>query len=155
MDPTLDSALNKALGALQRRERTAVELHAWLIERDVSADVADEAIAELIEIGQLDDERFAFAFARDKRDLSGWGGERIEAALLDRGIGRGLAERAGAEPHEAELDRATELARSRGEDLTDERARGRTLSFLTRRGFEYELAYDAIRAAARTGSSGA
>jgi regulatory protein len=151
VDPTLDSALTKALGALQRRERTVAELHAWLVERDVPAEVAEEAIAELVEIGQLDDERFAFAFAEDKRDLSGWGGGRIEAALLDRGIGRGLAERACVEPREAELNRAAELARSRGEDLDDDRARSRTLSFLIRRGFEYELAYDAIRAAARTG----
>jgi regulatory protein len=154
VDPSLDSALSKALGALQRRERTAVELRAWLIERDVAPEDAEEAIGELVEIGQLDDERFAFAFAQDKRDLSGWGGERIEAALLDRGIGRGLAERACVEPREAELDRATELARSRGEDLGDERARARALSFLTRRGFEYELAYDAIRGAARAPSSG-
>jgi SOS response regulatory protein OraA/RecX len=36
VDPSLDSALSKALGALQRRERTAVELRAWLIERDVA-----------------------------------------------------------------------------------------------------------------------
>jgi SOS response regulatory protein OraA/RecX len=111
VDPSLDSALSKALGALQRRERTAVELRAWLIERDVAPEVAEEAIGELVEIGQLDDERFAFAFAQDKRDLSGWGGERIEAALLDRGIGRGHAGRASGEPPVAEHDRASQLAR--------------------------------------------
>ena len=54
-------------------------------------------MAELIELGELDDERFAFAFAEDKRELAGWGAERIEAALLDRGLDRALAERACAE----------------------------------------------------------
>lgn len=151
----VESALSKALGALQRRERTTAELYGWLIERDIPSHVAEDAIAELAEIGELDDERFAFAFAQDKRDLSGWGGERIEAALIDRQVGRGLAERASAEPRNAELDRAIGLVLARGEDLGDERARARVLSFLTRRGFEYEIAYDAIRDAGRPGSSAA
>jgi regulatory protein len=155
MDRDLDEALSKALGALQRRERTTVELHAWLTERGTPEALAEEVIAELVEIGELDDERFAQAFAQDKRDLSGWGAERIEAALVDRGLGRGLAERAAAEPRDDELSRATELARSRGEDLGDDRGRARVLSFLTRRGFEYELAYDAIRDATKPGAQAA
>ncbi len=155
MDRELESALSKALGALQRRERTTAELHAWLTERGISEALAEEVVAELVEVGELDDERFAQAFAQDKRDLSGWGAERIEAALADRGLGRSLAERAAAEPRAEELVRATELACSRGEDLSAEQGRARVLSFLTRRGFEYELAYDAIRAAARPDSRAA
>ena len=77
-------------------------------------------IAELVEIGELDDERFAYAFAEDKRELSGWGSERIEAALADRGLGRSLAERAAAEPRDAQLERAAPCSRAAGEDLADE-----------------------------------
>ena len=155
MDREVESALTKAIGTLRRRERTIAELHAWLLERGVAEDVAGEAVADLVEIGELDDERFAFAFAGDKRELAGWGRERIEATLLDRGIDRTLAERASTESHDAEVERATALARSRGEDLEDERARARVLSFLTRRGYEYEMAHDAIRRAARAESSAA
>lgn len=155
MDPRVEEALHRALGALRRRERSCAELHEWLRERDFESEACEEAVAELIELGELDDERFAHAFAQDKRDLSGWGAERIEAALLDRRIGRSLAERAAAEPHESELNRATELARARGEDLGDERARARVLAFLTRRGFGYELAYDAVRGAASSDSAAA
>jgi regulatory protein len=154
-DPELQSALNAAVGTLQRRERTTAELRAWLLERGTAEEIADEATAELIEIGELDDERFAYAFAEDKRDLSGWGRQRIEAALIDRGIGRDLAERAGSESHEAELERATGLVIARGEDLSQEAARARVLSYLSRRGFEYDLAYDAIRRAGRPESSAA
>ena len=155
MDRELQSALTKAVGALSRRERTISELNEWLIDRGVSAEIAGEAVAELIEIGELDDERFAHAFAEDKRELAGWGNARIEAALLDRGIPRALAEGASVEPRESELARATDLARSRGEDLEDERAKARVLSFLTRRGYEYETAYDAVRRAAERGSAAA
>jgi len=146
-DRELQDALGKALGALRRRERTAAELHRWLTERGCSEDLTEEIVAELVEIGELDDERFARAYAADKRELSGWGGHRIAAALTERGVGAALAERAAAEPREAELERAVGLVDARGEDLADERARARALAHLTRRGYDYELAYEAVRRA--------
>jgi regulatory protein len=154
-DRRLQEALGKALGALRRRERTAAELHAWLRERGSEEDLAEDVVAELVELGELDDERFAFAYAADKRDLSGWGAHRIAAALTERGIGPALAERAAAEPREQELERAVELVIAKGEDLGDERGRARALSHLTRRGYEYELAYDAVRRAEGNGSRAA
>lgn len=152
MDSPVDSrerqeALGAAIGALRRRERTVAELHAWLLERGTDEDLAGEVVGELVETGELDDERFAFAFAEDKRALSGWGSERIEETLVGRGLGRSLAERAASEPRDAQLERAVELLVARGEDLDDEAGRSRALGFLTRRGYEYELAYDAIRRA--------
>ena len=147
-DRALQEVLGKALGALRRRERSSAELYDWLRERGCDEDLAEAAIAELIGLGELDDERFAYAYAADKRDLSGWGSHRIAKALAERGIGIALAERAAAEPREAELERAVRLVETRGEDLSDDRGRGRALAHLTRRGYEYELAYDAVRSAA-------
>ena len=85
-------------------------------------------VAELVEIGELDDERFAHAFAADKRDLSGWGATGSRRPLIDRGIGAGArrARRRGAA--RGELERAVELVRGKGEDLADERATGARLS---------------------------
>lgn len=145
----LEAALTAGLAANQRRERTVAELRAWLRERGIDDEVVELALAELIDLGELDDERFAFAFAEDKRDLAGWGAERIEAALIDRGLDRGLVDRACTERREAQLDRAAAQLRSRGESLEGDRQRARALSYLTRRGYEYELAYDAIRAVER------
>jgi len=141
------AALSAAVGALHRRERTVAELREWLLGREHDADLVEDVLTELIEIGELDDERFAHAFAADKRELSGWGSERIEAALADRGLDRGLAETAASEPREAGLERAVELLRRRAVPIEDEASRGRALSFLTRRGYDYELAHDAIRLA--------
>lgn len=142
-------ALGEALGALRRRERSATELHRWLRERGYGDELAAEAVAELIELGELDDERFAYAYAADKRELAGWGAQRIAAALAERGIGIALAERAAAEPREDELERAVRVIAARGEDLDDDRGRARALAHLTRRGYEYELAYEAVRRAER------
>jgi len=154
-DRDLQEALGKALGAIRRRERTSAELYRWLIERGRGEELAEAVIAELVELGELDDERFAHAYAADKRDLSGWGAHRIAAALIERGIGSELAERAAAEPREAELERAVGLVEAKGEDLSDERARARALALLTRRGYEYELAYEAVRRAEEPGSRAA
>jgi len=155
VDARVEDALGKALAALRRRERSCAELYEWLRERGYGPETCEETVSELTELGELDDERFAFAFAQDKRDLSGWGAERITATLAGRGIGRPLAERAAAEPRESELARAIELARERGEDLADESARARVHSFLARRGFDYELSYDAVRSAAGSDSAAA
>jgi len=145
----VQDAVARALKALQHRERTAVELHRWLRERDYDEEIVDEALAELVEIGEVDDERFAHAYAADKRELAGWGAHRIAAALHERGIGESLAARAAAEPREAELARAVAIVHGKGEDLGEERGRARALGLLTRRGYEHELAYEAVRRAGR------
>lgn len=145
----LQAARVAAVGAIRRRERTVAELRDWLAARGVGADVIATVIAELTEIGELDDERFAHAFAADKRELSGWGPERIEAALVDRGLGRSLSERAAAEDREEQLARAAAQLRRRFETLADDGERARALAFLARRGYDHELAYDAIRRAER------
>ncbi len=144
------AALLAALGTLSRRERTEAELRTWLRERDTSEDAVEYAIATLVETGDINDERYAFAFAEDKRDLAGWGRERIATTLSERGIESALIERCCAEEREDQLNRAVEQVLRRGDDLADDRGRARALAFLSRRGYEYEIAYDAIRIAGRS-----
>ena len=148
-DPEHEAALLAGLGALGRRDRTVAELRAWLAERGVPEEALEAAIAELIEIGELNDERYAEFFCADKRDLAGWGPERIAATLADRGVDPGLIERFAHEGRDSQVDRATALVRERGDDLSDDRGRARAFAYLNRRGFDYEVAYDAIRAAQR------
>ena len=143
------AALLAALGTLNRRERTEAELRTWLRERGTSEDAIEYAIATLIETGDVNDERYAFTFADDKRDLAGWGRERIAGTLCERGIAAELIERCCVEERETQLARAVEQLLKRGDDLSDDRGRARALAFLSRRGYEYEIAYDAIRGAGR------
>ncbi len=143
-------AFEAAVEALGRKERTQAELEAWLAERDFPADEIAEAIERLIVAGELDDERFARRYAEDKRELRGWGPERIREALAARGLDGELIEAAlGQDDREAQLARAVEHLTERGERLDDDAARNRALGRLTRRGYDYELAYEAIRAYGR------
>ena len=126
------------------------ELRAWLDERGYAPEAVEEAVARLVELGQLDDARFARAFAGDKRDLRGWGPDRIRAALQARGVaGDRIADALAADPDDEQVDRATALLRERGGELGDEAARGRALGFLVRRGYGSEVAYAAVRRAER------
>jgi len=141
-----DEAFARALAALRRKERSIAELDAWLAERGVSEGERAEVVVRLIEVGELDDRRFALRFAQDKRELAGWGAERIREALAGRGIDEAEISEALADDEEpAQVERAEALLRRRAARLDDDRERGRALSYLTRRGYAYEVAHAAIR----------
>jgi regulatory protein len=144
---TLDEALGRAYSYLGPRERTVAEVRAHLQGASATPELIDATVAELLELGYLDDERFARCFAEDRRNLDGWGSERIRRRLLELGLERGLAEGA-AEPEddEQELRAALELLRRRLRSApTDARERQKALGLLMRRGYRQELAYDAVR----------
>jgi regulatory protein len=143
-------AFEAALGALRRREQTSAEIASWLAKRGFGDDEVQAAISSLIEVGELDDERFARRYADDKRELRGWGAGRIREALASKGLAPALVEQVLAEDdHGAQLERAAALLAGRGHALAAESDRARALGFLTRRGYDYEVAYEAVRLAAR------
>jgi regulatory protein len=109
-----------------------------------------EVLARLSSDGLLDDGRFARRYAEDKRELSGWGPERIREALLSKGVARDLVDAALAgEGEEQQLDRAVAMLGERGLRCDSDAERDRALRLLVRRGYALELAYEAVRAAER------
>ena len=103
-------AFEVALAALRRKERTSAELDGWLRQRGFAGEEVDAALAGLTEAGELDDRRFALRYAQDKRELRGWGAERIREALAARKVPPELIEVAlEAESRDAAVERASEL----------------------------------------------
>jgi regulatory protein len=143
-------AFERGLAALRRRERGTAELAEWLAARGFAQADVGTAIARLTELGELDDRRFATRFAEDKRDLRGWGPERIRETLAGRGIAIELIDSAlGADGYAEQLARAEGLLARRGPPPTTDAERARALAFLTRRGYDLELAYEVIRRSER------
>jgi regulatory protein len=106
----------------------------------------EEVIALLVEAGAIDDAGFARRYAEDKRELAGWGPDRISRALEGRGIPPEHIEAAlVGEDEEAQLQRAVALLGDRGLSCAGERERERALALLVRRGYPLELAYEAVR----------
>lgn len=146
MADRLSEVFGQAVGALHRRERSRAELGEWLTRRGLDELERAAVLDRLEEVGELDDARFARRYAEDKRELSGWGPERIRESLLSRGVPLEQVEAAlDADSIDEQLDRAAELLERKGGDLDSDVARGRALGFLTRRGYDYEVAYEAVR----------
>ena len=150
-----ERAVELALRHLNRRDRTEAELRRHLAAKDVGERAAEAAIAEVARMGYLDDGRYARTFAEDRRTLDAWGAERIERRLLQLGVDRELVAAAiGARDGDEELEAALELLRRRfGAAPTGERERERALAMLVRKGYELELAYDAVRAFERAAAA--
>jgi regulatory protein len=146
-----EEAFEAAVGALARKELTRAELATRLRKRGFDAEAVELAIERLADIGEIDDARFARRYAEDKRQLRGWGTERIRETLRGRGVaGEDIEEALRALGGEAEVESAVELLARRADGLDSEAARSRALGFLARRGYDSETAYEAIRIAERT-----
>lgn len=143
-----ERALELVLRQLNRRDRTEAELRRHLAAKDIGEREADAAIAEVARMGYVDDARYARTFAEDRRILHGWGAERIERRLLELGVDREhIAAAVGARDGAGELEAALELLTRRLRAApASERERERALGMLVRKGYEPQVAYDAVRA---------
>jgi regulatory protein len=110
----------------------------------------DAAIADLEEVGLVDDERFARELAESKR-RRGMGRRAGLAALRAKGVDREIAEQVVGEVNpEDEADRAYTLAVARLgrlRSLAPDVAYRRTVDYLIRRGYEPIIASTAVRRA--------
>jgi regulatory protein len=144
-------ALEVAYRYLNRRDRTRAEVRRRLESDGFDESTVERAISSLADQGLLDDARFARLFAEDKRELEGWGSDRIRRTLSERGIDRDVIEQViGVGADGGELERALVLLRRRfPSPPRDRRERDRALGVLLRKGYDGELALDALAAYAR------
>lgn len=149
LDPEvrLQHARDLAWRALNRRDHTVAEIARALARKRVEPAVIDSVVGELREQGYLDDARFAQRFAEDRRRLDCWGAERIERRLRELGIDGDLIA-AAVEWQDANEELAAALVllqRRFPEPPATPRDCERALGMLIRKGYDLELAHDAIR----------
>jgi len=123
----------------------------YLEGRRVDPAAITATVAELSAQGYLDDARYARRFADDRRELDDWGAERIERRLLAAGVDPDLVAAALMQQANGdELAAAVALLRRRfPTPPADDRERNRALGVLVRKGYESELAHEAVRALER------
>ena len=154
----LERALAIAYRYLSPRERTQAEMRAHLQGKGIDERDTERSIRALAEQGHMDDARFARLFVQDKRELDQWGADRIRQVLLARGLDPDVAEAALAEHehehgHEHEEDSGGEIGRALAvlrrrfpSPSGDRRERERALGELLRKGYDSDLALEAIAA---------
>lgn len=166
----LERAVAIAYRYLNSRERTRAEMRAHLQGKGIDERDAERSIQALAEDGHLDDARFARLFVQDRRELDQWGSDRIRQALRTRGVDPDVAESALAEHDRAhereherehpsehehtgeqeedsggEIGRALAVLRRRfPSPAGDRRERERALGVLLRKGYDSDIALEAI-----------
>jgi regulatory protein len=143
----LEHARAVAWRALNRRDRTELELRGILAEKRVGPEEANVVVEELLDGGFVDDASFAQRFADDRRRLDAWGSERIQRRLRELGVAPEHIDAAlGQQDRDGELEAALTLLRRRFPAVpSTPRERDRALGMLVRKGYDLDLAYDALR----------
>lgn len=140
----------RALRLLAVRPRSRRELEIRLLRAGFEAEEVRDELGRLEGVGLIDDERFAREFADHQLGSRRAGHRAVAAGLAAKGIDRATVERALAESPGDDAGRARELAELRADRLRGiprEKAYGRLVSFLVRRGHDPETARSAARAA--------
>jgi regulatory protein len=147
----LQHGLDVAYAALAKRDRTEREVRDHLTAKRVEPDTIEAVLAELREQGYVDDARYATRFAEDRRSLDGWGPDRIERRLLAVGVAPDVIAGALASRELGdELSAAVDVLRRRfPAPPAEPRDLQRALGFLVRKGYDVELAHDALRSYSR------
>jgi regulatory protein len=141
---------DRALGLLAVRPRSHRELRDRLLRAGFEATEIDDELARLEEVGLIDDERFARALAEHETAVRRSGSRALVGALRSKGIAPETVAELVTEHGEGDEERALELARSRAARMTSlapEKAFGRLVGLLARRGYDPGLCRRAARVA--------
>lgn len=144
------SCHERALGLLAVRPRSRRELERRLLGAGFEQEEVAEVLGRLEGVGLIDDEAFARAVAEHAFGTRRSGAMAVRQALGAKGVAGETVEAVVAELGEGEDERALALARSRVgrlSGLAPERAFGRLVGFLARRGYPSSVARRAARLA--------
>lgn len=136
-------AHERALRLIGYRERSVFEVRTRLTEDGYLPRTIETLLDRLVDVGLVDDARFAGVYVRTKRS-AGWGRRRVARGLADAGIDDDVAVHAMAEdlPPDGELERALGVISTR--TLRTVSDRERALRKLLTRGFDFDAAKKAV-----------
>lgn len=140
-----------ALRLLAIRPRSVQEMRERLGRRGYGRPEVEATVADLADLGLLDDRKFAAQWVESRLAARPMGSLRLKAELLAKGVDREIVE-ATLSSYGAEVDEkaaALALAAKRIKalrGLKPDSARRRLAGFLSRRGFAAEVVATALRA---------
>lgn len=136
---------NRAMNILSRRDHCRKELYQKL-RREDGDDAAEHAVQRAVELGLIDDEKYAETLAAELRDRKGMSAKGIRSELMRRGVDRDTAENAvSLLSNEDDYDKIVELiGKKYGRQISDEKGRSRAINAMTRLGYPYSLIRQAL-----------
>jgi regulatory protein len=143
-----DKAYHQAVRFLGFRARSQQELVRYLQAKGYASVVVTDTIDRLLEEQYLDDEAFARFWLANRERFRPRSQQALRYELRQKGIANEVIETALADVDEANLAwTAVEQKLARWQGLSEEDFRKKVLGFLSRRGFTYEIAYQAVERA--------
>ena len=125
-ESALARATSKAMWLLSRREYSQKEMIFRLKRDKFDENAIFEAVKTLADAGVIDDERFAYNYAR-------------------KGVSREMAEEYAAQFSQDDTDDAVKIIKLKYADfLTDEKVKRRMIAALQRKGYNYDVIKHAI-----------
>lgn len=137
-------AHDRAERLIGRRDYPSGELARKLRDDGYPEPVVDAVVGRFVEVGVVDDARFASAFARSKA-LSGWGSARIARELERRGVSTDVIDVCLKEELDEVDERERALAAARSRRFTGKDPFAQAVRFLCGRGYPLALALEVAR----------
>lgn len=141
---------DRALRLLAVRPRSRQELASRLRRAGFEPEAVEAELVRLESVGLVDDDAFARQLAEHHVAGRRSGRRAVQAALAAKGVRRDVIDDVVAALPEDESERARAVAEDRARALRAlpaEKAYGRLVAYLARRGYEPAVARDAARAA--------
>lgn len=143
-----------ALRFLTPRPRSRAEVRQHLVKKKFAADVIDQVLTRLNEVGLLDDGAFARYWVENREQFRPRAARALRLELKRKGLSETEIAAALAEVDESESAyRAAQTRAQRWENLGRGEFLKKMTAFLMRRGFEYAVAYNAAKRAWQTRDS--
>lgn len=140
-------AVESALRFLALRPRSIHEVRRKLVEKDFAPPTIDGALDHLVSLGYLDDTAFAAFWVRQRQGSNPLSPRALRYELRQKGLSADVIEAALGEVDAASAAlQAAEAQMKRLRGLTEREFHDRLAAHLTRRGFTYSQAREAIRA---------
>nr|WP_228807043.1 recombination regulator RecX [Nocardia cyriacigeorgica] len=156
---TVEQAKDACLRLLAVRARSRAELAQRLAAKGYPAEVSEQALDRLAEVGLIDDAAFAQQWVQSRHTYSGKGRQALAQELRRKGVSQDdAADALAAVTADDEHDRATELVRRKlrtmPANLDRDKAIRRLVGMLARRGYNSSTAYAVVKAELDAADSG-
>lgn len=146
----IERAKSRAINYISGKLKTKYEVRLKLTEKDFTEDIIDEVINILEKEEYLNDRLYCEVFIEDKKQLNGYGKNKIKSLLIQKGISKSVFEDFLDEfEYEEEFDNALKMGIKKLNLLYNEedvfKKKQKLINYLAYRGFSFDVINDVLR----------
>ena len=146
----IERAKSRAFNYISGKLKTKYEVRLKLKEKDFTEDIIDEVINILEKEEYLNDRLYCEVFIEDKKQLNGYGKNKIKSLLIQKGVSKSVFEDFLEEfEYEEEFDNALKMGIKKLNLLSNEedifKKKQKLINYLAYRGFSFDVINDVLR----------